>query len=200
MRTTVLAALLALATSACLRGTGTGDVDASSNGMTNNGGADGNTGGSNNNTPDAGNNNTPDAGNNQTPDAGTMSGPPCINKNNNYSSGHHYPGQDCNGFCHNHGFTLAGTLYTSATGSTPIAGATIVAKDAANHTIQMLSGTNGNFYTTSSVQFPVTVYATECQISQTVSQMQATVLSSSNGGCNASGCHTTGSQGHVHLP
>ncbi|HUJ61980.1 MAG TPA: hypothetical protein VLX92_25920, partial [Kofleriaceae bacterium] len=42
----------------------------------------------------------------------------CRTGTTSYSSGHHNPGQDCNGSCHDHGFTLAGTLFTTATGST----------------------------------------------------------------------------------
>ena len=49
---------------------------------------------------------------------------------NPLTDGHHNPGQDCLNSCHNHGFTLAGTLYTSGTGSTPINGATITVVDA----------------------------------------------------------------------
>src|SRR4029079_19114980 len=33
------------------------------------------------------------------------------------SDGHHFPGQSCFQSCHNHGFTLAGTLYTNDTGN-----------------------------------------------------------------------------------
>jgi hypothetical protein len=197
MRTLLFAALFV---TGCLRGTGT-DPDAASNGNGNPG--NGNNPADASTTNGSNGNPTPDAGNgsngNPTPDAG-MAGPPCINKQASPGSGHHNAGQDCNGACHDHGFTLAGTLYTTPTGFTAITGATIVAKDAGGHTIQMVSMDDGNFYTTTPVQFPVTVYATECQISQTASQMSATVLSSSNGGCNKSGCHTTSAQGHVHLP
>jgi hypothetical protein len=191
MRTVLFAALFMFGTTACLRGASGPDPDASSN--------------TNGNHPDASgnNNNTPDAStgsNTGTPDAGTMSGPPCINKMTSPGTGHHHPGEDCNGACHNHGFSFAGTLYTTATGFTAITGATIVVKDAAGQTIKVVTQDNGNFYSTTPVTFPLTVYATECQISQTVSQMQATVQSSSNGGCNKSGCHTPTAQGHIHLP
>jgi hypothetical protein len=196
----VLAAVLALATTACLRSTPSPDLDASSNGN-NNGGSNNN----NNGGPDAGTTNHPDAGTTNHPDSGTMMvdaapmGPPCKNQQSPPGSGHHNAGQNCMSSCHFHGFTLAGTLYTSPTGSTPISGGVITVKDAAGQTFDIVSQTNGNFYTSNSVQFPVTVYASDCQVSQT-SQVMTASISSSQGGCNMSGCHTTSAQGHIHLP
>src|SRR5689334_2659879 len=60
--------------------------------------------------------------------------------------GHHEPGKSCFQGCHNHGFTLAGTLYTNATGNTAFAGATITITDAASKTIKLVTNLNGNFY------------------------------------------------------
>ena len=98
--------------------------------------------------------------------------------------------------CHNHGFTMAGTLYTTANSNTAIAGATIVVTDANNQTIKMVTATDGNFYTSSTVAFPVTVLATQCP---NVSKMTAQVVAG-QGGCNRTGCHTTAAQGRIHLP
>jgi hypothetical protein len=199
--------LLIVGTTACLRASTT-DPDASSNGNSNGNGnnnsdADnGNNGSNGNTTPDAGNGNHTDAGNGSnggTPDA-AMSGPPCKNKVSSVGSGHHNAGTDCMNSCHNHGFTLAGTLYSSANGGSAISGASITVKDAAGHTFDIVSQLDGNFYTSNSVQFPVTVYASECQISQTSEVMTDPVTSTQRGGCNATGCHTTSAQGRIHLP
>jgi len=204
MRSILFAALCVLGTSACLRSSTT-DPDASSNGNGNNP-SDSNNGnnGSNGNTPDAGNGNQPDAGNGNHPDAGGtpdagMQGPPCKNKVTSVGSGHHNAGQDCMNSCHFHGFTLAGTLYSAASGGTAVSGASITAKDAAGQTFDIVTQADGNFYTSNSVQFPVTVYASECQIQQAGVPMTDTIPSS-GAGCNSTGCHTTSAQGRIHLP
>ena len=101
--------------------------------------------------------------------------------------------------CHNHGFTLAGTLYSSATGGSAVSGASITVKDATGHTFDIVTQANGNFYTSTAVQFPVTVYASECEISQTSEVMTAS-LQSTDRGCNKVGCHTPSGQGRIHLP
>jgi len=203
MRSILFAALCVLGTSACLRSAST-DLDASSNGNGNNpSDGNGNTG-SNGNNPDAGNGNNPDAGGNHpdagngNPDAG-ISGPPCKNKVTSVGSGHHHAGEDCMNSCHFHGFTLAGTLYSSASGTTALSGASITVKDASGQTFDIVSQADGNFYTSSSVQFPVTVYASECQIQQAGVPMMAS-LTSGNAGCNQTSCHTTSAQGRIHLP
>ena len=196
----VLAALLVFGTTACLRSTQSPDPDASSNGNNN-----GSNNGSNNNNggPDAGTTNHPDAGTTNHPDAAVMVDagpqlPACKNQQPSPGSGHHNAGQNCMSSCHFHGFTLAGTLYTSPTGSTPIAGGVITVKDASGQTFDIVSQDNGNFYTSNPVQFPVKVYASDCQVSQT-SQVMTASISSSQSGCNMSGCHTTSAQGHVNI-
>jgi hypothetical protein len=203
MRSILFAALCVFGMTACLRASTT-DPDASSNGNGNNPtDGNGNTG-SNNNNPDAGTTNHPDAGNtnpdagNTNPDAG-MSGPPCKNKVTSVGSGHHNAGQDCMNSCHFHGFTLAGTLYSAASGGSAISGASITVKDASGQTFDIVSQADGNFYTSNPVQFPVTVYASECQIQQAGVPMTATI-SSGGAGCNQGGCHTTSAQGRIHLP
>jgi hypothetical protein len=200
----ILLALLVFGTTACLRAS-TVDPDAASNGNNNNnggGGADASSGGG---TPDSGGTVHHDAGNTGGMDSGmsmpdAMMGPPCKNKvTTNLGNGHHNAGQDCQNSCHNHGFTLSGTLYSSVSGGTVVAGASITVKDAGGNTFDMVSQSDGNFYTTNFVQFPVTVYASECQISQ-MSQVMTDPVNSGQGGCNKSGCHTTASQGRIHLP
>ena len=110
--------------------------------------------------------------------------------------GHHNAGQDCMNGCHNHGFTLAGTLFAAANSTTPVLGGTITVTDANGKTFDMVSQLNGNFYTSNAVTFPVTVIASSCP---NIQHMSATVAAGS-GGCNKVGCHTAGAQGYVHLP
>ena len=129
--------------------------------------------------------------------SGSGSGNGCINAvTANLPDGHHNPGQDCMNGCHNHGFTLSGTLFTSINSNTAVVGATVVVKDANGQTVKMVSATNGNFYTSTAIAFPITVLATECP---NVSAMSAQVTQG-QGGCNKVGCHTAGAQGHIHLP
>jgi hypothetical protein len=110
-------------------------------------------------------------------------------------NGHHNPGQDCMNGCHNHGFTLSGTLYSSAAGATAVTGGSITVTDAAGKTFDMVSQTNGNFYTTTAVTFPVTVVASSCP---SIQHMAGSIAAGS-GGCNMTGCHTAAGQGRVHL-
>ena len=195
---TVLAALLVFGTTACLRNSSTSDTDAASNGNNgsnnNNGGQDAGNG-SNSGGQDAGNTGQ-DAGM-QMPDA--MQGPPCKNKVTSYGSGHHNAGQNCMSSCHFHGFTLAGTLYSAQSGGSAVAGASITVKDSTGATFDIVTQANGNFYTSQTVHFPVTVYASECQISQ-MSEVMTDPITSGQGGCATSGCHTTTAQGHIYLP
>ena len=109
--------------------------------------------------------------------------------------GHHNAGQNCQNGCHNHGFTLSGTLYTTANGGAPVVGATITIKDADGFTYEAVSQQNGNFYSSSGMTFPVTVVASMCP---DVKPMIAPIAAS--GGCNRSGCHVVGAAGRIHLP
>lgn len=112
-------------------------------------------------------------------------------------TGHHNPGQDCQSSCHDHGFYLSGTLYSSAGGGNVVVGAAITYIDANGATGDMRSGLNGNFWWTLPVAFPVRLIASECP--STINPMTATV--SSGQGCNRTGCHTAnGGAGRVHLP
>ncbi|HUS30813.1 MAG TPA: hypothetical protein VMZ53_20020, partial [Kofleriaceae bacterium] len=109
--------------------------------------------------------------------------------------GHHHPGENCLNACHNHGFTLAGTMTTTATATTPFVGASITVKDANGVTFDMVTQANGNFYTRAVVTFPVTVTASACP---SIHAMSGTVTA---GGCNKTGCHSaTGGAGHITLP
>ena len=61
--------------------------------------------------------------------------------------GHHNTGQSCMQSCHNHGFTVAGTLYTNDTGNTGFAGATISLTQNNGQTMDLVVNSDGNFYT-----------------------------------------------------
>jgi hypothetical protein len=79
-------------------------------------------------------------------------------------------------------FTIAGTLYSTANGGAAIAGATVVVTDNNGQKLQLVTCTNGNFYTTTPVAFPVRLEASDCPPTQ---QMSATA---SKGSCNTGGC------------
>lgn len=126
---------------------------------------------------------------------GSGSDLPCENPAN-YSGidGHHEPGKSCFQACHNHGFTLAGTLYTNATGNSPFAGATITVVDATNKTVKIVTAANGNFYTKDAIAFPALVMASSCP---SAVRMEAAVVTSGRA-CNT--CHVGGTNDQMHLP
>ena len=164
-------------------------------------------GGSPPGAPDAGNgnnqgsNNGSGSGSNQgvQPDAAVGdAGNGCINAvpANTVGDGHHNPGQDCMNACHNHGFTVAGTLFSGINSSTPVVGATIRIMDANNKITDIQTQQNGNFYISTAVTSPITVLATACP---NINPMSAQVtLSGGIVGCNKSGCHVSGNR--IHLP
>jgi hypothetical protein len=128
---------------------------------------------------------------------GGGSNPTCKAGTTNVASGHHNAGADCMN-CHNGSiathFYVGGTAYTTATSSTPLVGATITVIDKNGTSVDLVTSTNGNFYTSTVLTPPLAVYASKCP---TLMPMTAKV---SNPGCNASGCHVAGSaSGRVHL-
>jgi hypothetical protein len=132
------------------------------------------------------------------PDGGALPaadlGVQCIKITTPLTSGHHNPGAACLD-CHTGGgatlFTAGGTLYNTVTGGTAIAGATIRLTDAAGKVVDIVTSTNGNFYTSTAMTFPVTARASGCPNDVSMS-------SKATGNCNMSGCHT--STFRVHLP
>lgn len=120
----------------------------------------------------------------------------CRQPTTTYGPGEHNTGRNCMDGCHNHGFTLAGTLYTGVLNNTGYAGATITVKDSANRTIDVVVQANGNFYTSAAISFPAIVMASACP--------QGTKMNSqiANGACNTAACHAQvgGAQGQIHLP
>jgi hypothetical protein len=136
----------------------------------------------------------PDAGDVDAPQSSSDgAGFTCRNTVTSVGSGNHNAGLDCMGGCHNHGFTLAGSLFQPGT-TTPVVGASITVTDATGKSLDMVSQRNGNFYTSTKLTFPVTIAASSCP---DVSHMTAQV---SAGGCNSTGCHASGAQGSIHLP
>jgi hypothetical protein len=118
----------------------------------------------------------------------------CRNLVTTNNSGEHNPGQDCSSNCHNHGFTMGGTLVKAAGGG-PYVGAVITAVDATGKAIDITTYRNGNFYTKQPITFPVKVYASACpDVRPMVTQVQQ-----ADAGCNRGGCHVAGAVGPVNL-
>jgi hypothetical protein len=98
----------------------------------------------------------------------------------NLSNGHHNAGQNCLNGCHNHGFSLAGTLYDAPTGGAIVKGGTITVIAANGQTFDVISQLNGNFYTSRAVEFPITVVASLCPDVKPMT----TKVTAANAGCN----------------
>jgi len=122
--------------------------------------------------------------------------PGCRNMVSGVGNGEHNTGRNCMDGCHNHGFTLAGTVYTSPSNNTGYAGATITIIDAQNRMIDVVVQANGNFYTSQSIAFPALVMATSCPYGV---MMNGQINS---GACNTGACHAQsgGAAGQIHLP
>jgi len=88
--------------------------------------------------------------------------------------------------------TLAGTVYSTSTGGTAVTGATVTVTGSNGAKITMVSGSNGDFYSTSAISFPATVTISKCPNTMT---MPGTI---SNGNCNS--CHDNSANPRVHLP
>jgi hypothetical protein len=107
-------------------------------------------------------------------------------------SGHHNAGQDCMSSCHNHGFTFAGTLYNGS--GSAVSNAEVRLVDSTGKGISAYSGTNGNFYSSSSWTGPGTVGVRDA--TNPGIDMVATV--STGVGCNS--CHSSsGSTSQIYV-
>jgi len=139
-----------------------------------------------------------------TPDGGGDPGPgpdggdvACIPGKAPNGDGNHNEGQPCL-TCHREGngpppFTVAGTLFASKTGGSAVTGATMIVVDGAGTEVELVTASNGNFYTNQAVTFPLTVKASKCPDEKQMTGKPQT------GDCN--GCHTqTAAQGRIHLP
>jgi hypothetical protein len=119
---------------------------------------------------------------------------PCQNVMTPPFDGHHNTGKNCFDNCHNHNFTLAGTLYTNDTGNTAFSGASITVTDSNNKTINIVTNLNGNFYTYEPLAYPVLTMASACP---SAVKMNVAVAQSGRG-CNT--CHVGGTSMQMHLP
>jgi hypothetical protein len=134
------------------------------------------------------------------PDGGALSNveaPPCDEAATPASDGHHHPGEDCL-MCHHQGgegppYTFAGTVYDGPGGTTPKPGVTFHLIDALGTDVIVTSQTNGNFWSTDLVTFPVVAFGSLCP--DVVPML--TPLGELDGSCNTSGCHTSGFRVHV---
>jgi len=86
---------------------------------------------------------------------------------------------------------IAGTVYSSASGTSGVSGATVTITGSDGAKITMVTGSLGNFYSNSAVSYPAKVEVSKCPDTLT---MTATI---NKGSCNASGCHATM---RIHLP
>jgi len=121
--------------------------------------------------------------------------------------GNHEAGHDCMSSCHNHGFTLAGTLF-DANGA-GVGGAEVRLVDANGKVISVYTdnrggSSQGNFYSSQAFVGPAHVgtrNATNLQDMHTAIQSTAQTPASTGGACNA--CHCTGTGctvAPIHLP
>ncbi|HUS28175.1 MAG TPA: hypothetical protein VMZ53_06690 [Kofleriaceae bacterium] len=128
--------------------------------------------------------------------------------------GHHNPGQNCIAAgCHLTGqlgtnappFTYAGTLYTTAAGTAPVAGATIFVKMGATEK-KVLSANNGNFWmgpAPAGINAPTnamtaTTKASGCALAPNHVPMVGALV---QGGGNCNNCHRNGgTTTPIHLP
>jgi hypothetical protein len=85
--------------------------------------------------------------------------------------------------------TLAGTIYGTVTGGTAVSGATVTVTGNNGTKITMVSGSNGDFYSTAAITFPATVTISKCPDTVT---MPGTI---SSGDCNS--CHNSTMRIHV---
>ena len=116
--------------------------------------------------------------------------PACLDSVSSRLSGHHNAGQPCLD-CHGD-FGAAGTLFSNAQGDSPIVGSHVQIIDANGKLFEMVTATNGNFWTRDRVKEPVTAFTSDCP---TLILMGSPAPS---GNCNQAGCHDAGSR--IHLP
>lgn len=110
-------------------------------------------------------------------------------------SGNHNAGRPCLD-CHGNGdgprFELAGTVYSTLAGGSPVVGATIRVTDADGTEHTAISARNGNFWLREPIAFPVQVQGSSCPATQPM------IAPSAIGNCNAAGCHDADYR--IHLP
>jgi hypothetical protein len=117
------------------------------------------------------------------------------------SSGNHNAGNSCiQSGCHNvarasvtKAMTIGGTLYGNIAGGAAVSQGTIHVIDANGVDVKISTATNGNFWSTQAVAFPVTVRASKCPA---VDQKMVSQVAAGQGSCNT--CHGSGNR--IHLP
>ncbi len=115
-------------------------------------------------------------------------GGPCKPTELANGDGHHHSGEDCivDG-CHsgNGGpvYTIGGTLFDISRGGSPVGGATVVVTDGNGMRLNLVTGSNGNFFSDQPVTYPLLVEASQCP------HVNHMVSLSNQGGCNQGGCH-----------
>jgi len=128
---------------------------------------------------------------------GEIVAPACDSPATAVDDGHHNAGEDC-AMCHHQGgdgppFTFAGTLYDASGGARPLAGASFHLIDANGTDVIVTTQTNGNFWSSELVSFPLRAFGSLCP---DVVPMRA-ALADADGSCNRSGCHTSGFRLHI---
>jgi hypothetical protein len=96
----------------------------------------------------------------------------------------------CHGSGQSPNMKAAGTLYSTANGGSAVSGATVTITDSKGTKITMVTGSSGNFYTSSTISFPATVQVSKCPDTAT---MPTTITT---GDCNS--CHNSSMR--IHLP
>jgi hypothetical protein len=86
--------------------------------------------------------------------------------------------------------TAAGTVYSSVTGGTAVAGATVTITGSDGTKVTMVTGSSGNFYTGSSISFPAKIQVSKCPDTASMTETITT------GDCNS--CHNATMR--LHLP
>jgi hypothetical protein len=97
------------------------------------------------------------------------------------------PGSNC---LECHGFKVAGTVFTSTTSTTPVSGATVTISPATGADVVLTSNSAGNFYTSASLAFPLTVIVSK----GTATASMGSTVPAGDGGCNQ--CHDAGMRIH----
>ncbi len=105
------------------------------------------------------------------------------------------PGQACLD-CHDGGrapaFTLAGTVYTDASGGTAARGAVVTITDGSGGEVTATTNSAGNFFASSPISFPAQVAITRGTDTVVMASEAPT------GDCNS--CHGGGSGSAIHVP
>jgi hypothetical protein len=90
------------------------------------------------------------------------------------------PGSDCLG-CHS--FKVAGTVFASASSTSPLSGATVTISPSSGADVVLTSNSAGNFYTSASLAFPLSVTVSKGVAATSMGPL----VTAGNGGCNS--CH-----------